>query len=116
MRARNRITIVGFSLLSLSVIGCVTGSHCLHRPCRPECAESFRSPSPFATTKTSRVSVAERVRNRLSRMWDRDETPRDITVRPESTPIPGARATRRPPRDGVLDLPLAVEEGDECGE
>lgn len=117
MRASNRVTIVGLSLLSLSVAGCVTGSHCLHRPCGADCAESFKSPSPFATTKTARASVADRVRNRLSRMWNRDETPIDVTVRPESTPIPGARTTSgRPPRDGVLALPGAVEEADECGE
>lgn len=116
MRATIRIAILGLSLLSLTTLGCVTGSHCLHRPCGPDCAESFKSPSPFATSKTARASFAERVRRKLDGFWGRDEAPRDVTVRPESTPIPGARALRRAPRDGVLDLPAVVEEGDDCGE
>lgn len=53
--------------------------------------------------KTGRPSFRERFR--INRLWERDESPRDITVRPENTPIPGARVEHRPTASGVLDSP-----------
>ncbi len=74
----------------------------------PECAASFGSSrEPKATMKTGRPTWRERLR--ISRLWERDESARDITVRPETTPIPGAQLERRPAASGVLDLPPAVD-------
>jgi len=106
MRATIRTLFVGLSILTLS--GCA-GSRCLHRPCEPECAASFNSPSPFATTsKSARVPLLRRLG--VSRLWERDETARDITVRPEETPIPGAHADRPAPVPGVVALPPAPDD------
>ena len=109
MRATTRILVVGLSPLLFA--GCA-GSRCLHRPCDSACAGSFNSPSPFAaTSKSTRPSFLDRYR--ISRLWDRDETPRDITVRPEETPIPGEHVVRRPPVQGALDLPPITASDDE---
>ncbi|MDG3004666.1 hypothetical protein [Paludisphaera mucosa] len=108
MRATIRNLSVALAIATLS--GCTAvGSRCLHRPCTSECAASFDSPAPFAVTSmTGRPSLISRVRSRL---WDRDETPRDVTVRPETTPIPGATVARRSPAaSGVLDLPPVTAE------
>lgn len=109
MRAPIRALAVGLSVVTFS--GCA-GVHCLHRPCNPECAASFGSSrAPRATMKTGRPTWRERLR--ISRLWEPDESARDITVRPEATPIPGARLERRrPAAGGVLDLPPAVDAGE----
>ncbi|WP_337175779.1 hypothetical protein [Paludisphaera sp.] len=98
MRAQIRIAIVGLSLVSLSFPGCVAGSRRV---------DPFDSPAPLAASRVVRPSVADRVRARLARIWDRDETPREVVV-PELVPTPTTRVVR----DGVLDLPRAVEEVD----
>ncbi|AMV37952.1 hypothetical protein [Planctomyces sp. SH-PL62] len=106
MRTTIRTLIVGLAILMLS--GCA-GSRCLHRPCEPECASSFDSPSPFTrTSKSLRSSWLSQWS--LARLWNRTETPRDVTVRPEETPIPGAIASRSVAVSGVLDLPPAPDE------
>lgn len=103
MRATIRTAIVGLSLVSLSFPGCVAGSRS---------ADPYRSPGPLAAAPAARPTVADRVRARLARIWDRDETPREVVV----TPTPAPTSATRVVRDGVLNLPGVVEEGDECGE
>jgi hypothetical protein len=88
MRATIRTAIIGLSLVSMSFPGCVAGS------------------------PTARPSVADRVRARLARVWDRDETPREVVASPPPVPTSENRVVR----DGVLNLPGVVEEGDERGE
>ncbi|WP_165250666.1 hypothetical protein [Paludisphaera soli] len=106
MRGTIRPLVVGTTILALS--GCA-GSRCLHRPCEPECAVSFDNPSPFArTSKVQREPLLDRLG--VDRLWNRDETARDITVRPEETPIPGERVARRTTVRGVLDLPPVAAE------
>jgi hypothetical protein len=103
MRATIRTAIIGLSLVSMSFPGCVAGSRS---------ADPFRSPAPVAVSPTARPSVADRVRARLARVWDRDETPREVVASPPPVPTSENRVVR----DGVLNLPGVVEEGDERGE
>ena len=102
MRATIRALAIGLSVTTLAFSGCA-GIHCLHRPCNAECAASFNSPRPQPTMKTGRPTWRERLR--ISRLWEKDETPRDITVRPETTPLPGAQLETRADEGGVLGLP-----------
>ena len=107
MRVTIQTLLVG---LSIAVVAGCAGSRCLHRPCSPECARSFDDPSPFAATvRSTRASILDRFRR-----WERDEEARDVTVRPEETPIPGEHVVRRPRAAGLLDLPPVTADDDEA--